>query len=244
MSAGQLKDLELQFIQDSPAAHFVSDTLTSIGNAAWAAQLPWRTAQEIDRVYPPDSYHTKPSLHDTIDDINYANRLGWRMRQFGRGVIVVAVAPELKDLPIDQQVVGYAVLRNDVSGSPLKRFLKTYPRRQPPYAWLQSINVRPEFQGQGIGAALLRTAAEAFPSDQPSTAYVFDENPEALGYFARLGYAKTTEKPDPKTDYFGPDNEPVQQWRLLAPNIGDVALLAKQVIERNGLSVIDVSLSH
>jgi ribosomal protein S18 acetylase RimI-like enzyme len=215
--------IDIQVISENaaPAALLTAP----IGHAAWKNQFPDRTNAEINYVYGDTACHT--SVLESFDDLQRANTFGLRMREYGRGAVFVAYVHSHPTERLTQRFVGYAVMRNNVSGNWLQRATKTYGAHRLPYAWLRSINVIPEYQGKGVGSALIAQLAEKFELGQISTTYVFEENNRALHYFETLGYRANPQIPTQIADYFGPSTAPVQQLRLQAP-LGAVGQRARE----------------
>lgn len=188
-----------------------------IGHGAWSSQFPQRSPQEISHIYGELARDT--TVLEAFDDLQRANTFGLAFRKYGRGAVLAAYAPELPAEKAADRMVGYAVMRNNVSGNLAARLGKTYVKHQPPYAWLRSINVLPDYQGRGIGSALIAALAvtENFTPQQVSTAYVFEENERSLHYFETIGYKLDPVNGYEVNDYFGEGTKPVKQLRLTAP---------------------------
>jgi ribosomal protein S18 acetylase RimI-like enzyme len=203
-------------------------TCREIGREAWSSQLQ-RTPDEIAHAFT-----TKKSF-ETISDMLIANRrarMGGRLSLNGSGVLLFAKLPSLPVYP-DEQTIGYAIVRQAESGSLPARAVKSFVMRQQPYVNIQSINVRPEYQGMGVGSALIHAALEHFGADQKPTAYVFEENQRGLETFGKMGFVKTPagQEPEPQKDYFGPNTQPPRQWRLEAESAYDVQVA---IVDRLG----------
>jgi ribosomal protein S18 acetylase RimI-like enzyme len=62
--------------------------------------------------------------------------------------------------------------------------------------WLESIHVRPEWQGSGIGSAMLRRVmADAARQNLPIRLHVFKANPAARRFYERHGFILEEETP-------------------------------------------------
>jgi len=185
------------------------------GQAAWTKQLEGtRTPEEVAYVYDP-----------TDPDHLEAQAEGIRQKAQDGGVYLALAHAEGGEV----NMVGYAAAFSHMSGNGLARAIKGHVFGREPYVEISIVNVVPGFQRKGHGGRLLMELTNRFGETQHPTAYVFDENQVALGYFQRRGFVfspsrepqadrrKKPQTPTPQKDYFGPGTEPAQQWRLEAP---------------------------
>ncbi|MDZ7785764.1 MAG: GNAT family N-acetyltransferase [Candidatus Saccharibacteria bacterium] len=180
-----------------------------IGYVAWSERFTQRTDEDIRRMFTQDEPALSENAHKSL----------LRMQDRARHGVFSGVIARLRDNPI-----GSAWATDDRSISPQQAELVDDHK---PYAWIPHINVLPETQGHGIGKELLKHVLLPFDADQKPTAYVFEENQLTLGMFQKLGFVPKPTKPRIKYDYFGEDNEPVEQWRLEAPSVSAVLKLLK-----------------
>lgn len=233
MTEPTINTIKVEMVSRIPVRHLIAPQIRQLGYVSWRAQLPHRTPAEIEAVYPPQEF--EEYYHHLMEDLSAADR-GRKMRQYGRGVLAIATSPDL-GTGLGHGILGYALVRNNVSGTAWQRAIKTYAQRRSPYVWVQSINVDPKVQRHGIGSALLTAVAAEFPGSAPSTAYVYDENPGARAFFGRLGYETTDTAPLTLENRFGEATAPAEQWRLQAPTIESVAARGAQIILDKGLSM-------
>lgn len=182
---------------DRPSMTLASQA-NGIGHEAWSARFKDRTAEEIRHVFDPAN---PVRVYESMK----------RAAKVGRFVGVMAVVYD------DEFAASAGVIwgADDISGNIAQRFVKRRLGRQP-YAWIAQSNVRPQYQGQHIGAAMTGAFLSHFDEDQPTTAYVFDENSQTLGWYRDyLGYRPRPAEPVERS-YFGKGARPVQQWRLEA----------------------------
>jgi ribosomal protein S18 acetylase RimI-like enzyme len=202
-----------------------ADARADIGYWAWLSQFD-RSEPEIFHVFR--SARGRRNFMNTLSSIQSENQRAQKRTAHlalrGSGVVLVARLPELSRDPV-QQSIGYIIARNDRSGSLPHRLHKAYREHQPPYMWIQSLNVRPDFGFQGVGSALVAAALGSFHDRQKPTAYVFDENRGALKFFTEhLGFrvAPPEQEPQPQEGFFGYGTEPPWQWRLEAESVAQV----------------------
>jgi GNAT superfamily N-acetyltransferase len=209
----------------SPAALLAAP----IAYAAWKAQLPHRSEEEIDYLYGDFACDT--AMLEYYGGLQLANNFG-TLGRLGKGAIIAAYAAELPGKTGPGKYIGYAEMRNYRAG-------KLSPKRRLPLAWLHEVNVLPEYQGRGIGAAMIAGLATRFESGQMSTVNVLEENKRGLQYFANLGYPSDPFSADEIPEYFGPDSAPAKRLRLAAP-LAQVARLARdrsvEQSEKHGLT--------
>ncbi len=201
-----------------------------IGYAAWKERMPQRPDSQVRNVFNPDNPQN-------------AEKLLARMKsKVGKFVGVVAVKNE--------QQIGYAWATDDVGNmNHLMQYAKVLGGKwkgEKPFVWNAHINVLPEWQGKGVGSVLLREVLAPFDSDQRVSAYVFDENVAALGWFMSRGFKPRPKKPvDPNEKpsgpdmYFGEGAEHVSQWRFEAPSVDVVLSTEAEGVDRSRYEVVE-----
>jgi GNAT superfamily N-acetyltransferase len=211
---------DLTIVRARKSSLGLAELAQPIGYAAWRKQMPRRPDNQQRNVFNPD-------------DPRSANRLLKRMNsKVGKFVGVVAM--------LDETPIGYAWAADDVGNmSPWEQRAKTVAGAlsgKKPYAWSAQINVLPDYQGRGVGSALLTEVYGPFDDDAKGTAYVFDENSAALGWFRKRGFSPSPEAPVDPNDrpggpdmYFGEGAVHVAQWRLEAPSTQEVIEITGQI---------------
>jgi GNAT superfamily N-acetyltransferase len=187
---------------------------------AWKDQLPDRTEAEIDYLYGDFACDT--AMLEYYDGLKRVNTFG-TLGRLGKGAIIAAYAAELPGKTGLGKYVGYAEMRNFRAGNWTSN---NCTKRQLPLAWLREVNVLPEYQGHGIGSAMIAGLATLFKPGQTSTVNVLEENQRGLRYFATLGYPSEPFSADEIPEYFGPGSTPAKRLRLAAP-LAQVARLAR-----------------
>lgn len=206
------KHIGLRRVRSGEVTPDLTAELQTIGLKAWSHGLRnTRDREEVGYYFGP---HTYEAAHK-------------RFKSFARhGSLVVATA-----LCNGSKPIGYAMVRNDVSGGLLERMAKRVASREHVYAWLAQINVDADYQSHGIGTQLLARTLETFPGEQQPTAYIFDENTLALRWFKRVGFELNPDPQAPREDvayaYFGPNNSRVDQRRYAAPDVRTVLQIAQ-----------------
>jgi GNAT superfamily N-acetyltransferase len=196
----------------------LADAAQSIGYEAWSDRLDKRSDDEIRHVFNPDSEEMPQILYEQM------------AKRIGRFVGVMAFSGDEK--------IGFAWATDDVgTQNPLLQRLKHLGGtifHKKPYAWTAQLNVRPEYQKQGVGSALLVEVLKPFELDQPATAYTFEENQYAFNWLLKRGFEPIPTYPvDPNIElysndlYFG-SKEHVSQWRLEAPGTRSVIVFTRQ----------------
>jgi len=177
--------------------------MQAVGLDAWSQALERRSKSQIRGFYNPD-------------DVGHVTDVGRRYREVAEhGVVSLALDDET-----DNQVVGFLLAQDEVSGNIAARALKRMRYPDKIYAWLMQINVAPEYQGQGIGKRLLKTGLETFRPEQIPTAYIFDENKLVWDAARRLGFDLSPPEQEPREmDYFGKAHPPVMQYRFAADSV-------------------------
>lgn len=173
----------------------------SIGYQAWIHRFTERSDTEIRQMFAPDG----------ATQVSNAEKSFQRMQgKSAQGKFCGVLALH------DSRVVGFGWAADDMAVSVQQ------PPTETPYVWLAHSNVLPGFQGNGIGHGLIKSRLQNFDVEQKPVAYVFDENQPTIRLFEKLGFMKNPSEPRVKYEYFGSSFEPVQQWRLEAPNVGEV----------------------
>lgn len=58
-----------------------------------------------------------------------------------------------------------------------------------PYPYFHDVDVRPDYQGQGVGSALMLTMLKEFKGDKPASLYAYEGNEPSITWFEELGFA-------------------------------------------------------
>ncbi len=207
------KPSNLVINRDFIPTRLLSESAQEIGYEAWRHRLTTRSDYEIKNMFNPGSLKTIEKFQKNI------------ARKIGRFVSVIAFQ--------SNEPIGYAWAADDVGNlTPAQQRAKTLAlkaRGRKPYAWIAQINVLPDYQGEGIGSAMLFEVLKPFSNDQKPTAYVFDENQPTLSWFRSLDFYARPEKPTDPNDqangpdlYFGLAADHVLQWRLEAESVDSV----------------------
>ncbi len=220
----------VDYANDASRVEEAADITQAIGEAAWSERFQ-RPGAEIDYLF--GSAQGRQAFLETATSIReenvyrkrkgYGGAIGATATEYGSGTILVARLPEIWGDTIEQSV-GYIIVRNNVSGSLFRRGWKIF-NGQRPYAWIQSENVLPEFQGRGIGLQLINQAIAYFDPRQRMTSYVLGENQASMGFYQNLGFLKSAAEPTIKEEFFGPGTPAAEQWRLEASSVGGVSRL-------------------
>lgn len=119
---------------------------------------------------------------------------------------------------VPSSIVGCGTGKLDISGNLLARIYKRIRKPDEIYGKVCNINVRPELQGQKIGAALLHGVLSQLPEDKKATMYVARANGRLIDKLRELGYAETGSQP--RDDLI--EGVVLEEVRLEAPSVGDV----------------------
>lgn len=89
------------------------------------------------------------------------------------------------------QVVGFASAKHDVSGNWLQKTIKRHFHPEKVYACISDVDVRKQYQGKKIGAALFYFGLADFKPDQVPTTYTGAVNLSLIKKLSEFGYKVT-----------------------------------------------------
>lgn len=122
------------------------------------------------------------------------------------------------DWLVPSSMVGYGTGKLDVSGNVLERIYKRHFKTDHVYGKVSNINVKPQFQGMKVGAALLHGVLRQLPADKHSTLYVARANGGLIDKLGQLGYRETGSQT--RSDLI--EGFTLEEVRLQADSVGEV----------------------
>lgn len=205
--------------RDEDLAFELSEAVARIGSSAWG-ESDWLLKTVGDR----ETARTKAA--EVFNNSDRTLKRFDTILRSGRSALwgafkTAVVAPE--------NMIGFAAIEPDVSGSPrtvaTKRVLDVvstitrYPKSRV-YTKIEGVDVHPDYQGAGLGLALVHSALMKTADRRHATAYTFDTNQQVIEMLGTNDFDLTASAEDPtrpavtvKTDYFGEDF-PVNQLRF------------------------------
>lgn len=209
---------------------FVSGAATSIIRAAWL-ESDW-FAEAVGR-YNLDTLAGDPSL-PFEERTHHGVNAGMRSRT---GCVALAVAPprpgedcqdartikansDRWDWVHPNRYIGFATGAVDISGNAFERAYKRLRHPEKVYDKLGDVNVVPDRQREGIGAALAHVVLQALPDGHPSTVYVAETNTALQHRLTQLGYEMTGSQPRP--DLLGEHYPALNEVRMQANAVEQV----------------------
>lgn len=144
---------------------------------AFSASFPGRADQEIKHLTQMDE--PEAFRLSRLDPANAIRQEKFFHKQsFARPKVIAA--------SYDKQIIGYAYAADNVSGGLLARTIKMHGTARR-YAWLREVVVNPEFRRRGIATVMSGLLLENFDSEQPVSAYTWDENMPGSLFVQSLG---------------------------------------------------------
>jgi hypothetical protein len=195
--------------------------ISRVHGAAVALDEAWRRSKWFNEATAQASQLSKDVALDTI-----RSRMGEALYRAGNNTRKyagwLAIRPELID---DETggVVGIALAKTDISGSPVARLVKRTIHREKMYACVSDVDVAPDRQKAYVGAALLDASLSGFKPNQVPTTYVATANPPLIAKLGELGYRQ----PDShkRVNLLGEDDLPIEGVRLQASTVEEARSL-------------------
>lgn len=159
--------------------------------------VPLSTACES---FPMDPNLRRASERD-VEDIRTVGSLTWPSTYDFAGADYVAdgLSRWWSDEAIRQSIANTDYWLAEVSGQ-IVGVANIDLRQSPPVIWV--LYVLPDFQGQGIGSALLRHLVDSVAGEVQSVGLEYIDGNESAGkFYARHGFAEVRREPNERSDW-------------------------------------------